>query len=130
PRPERSLQILKPVDHRGHGIISLTVGSDVSDYGLQLLGPAYDGHDLGIELTKDDGSVYHVCLTAEPQHPTCGCRGFQLWEGSSQWAQGHGCKHTDSCRRLLEQGLLTPAEIVIDLDADALPAALELDLVA
>lgn len=129
PRPERSLRVLKPIDHTRHGIIEITVGSDVNDYGLQLLGPAYDGQDLGIELQKDDGQVYHVCLAVDPARTTCDCHGFQRWIGSSQWADGRGCKHLDAARRLLELGLLVPpAEIVIDIDGDALPAALELDV--
>lgn len=98
----RTVRVVRSIDNTGNGIISIAVQksktrTEVNDYGVTL-GLAYDGEALGIELRKDDGERYHVCLTEDPRHSTCECPGFLRWQ--------QPCKHLQALRVLLDRGLL------------------------
>ena len=66
----------------------------VDTYALEVLLSEMGGR--GVELTKDDGTTYHVLLNG-PAASTCDCKGFT--------SHGH-CKHCESLRALEAQGEL------------------------
>src|SRR5262245_9874965 len=68
--------------------------SDQVDYYTVEAFPSHMG-ERGIELTKADGTVYHVNLSGTDS--TCDCKGFV--------AHGH-CKHVESLLALQQRGKL------------------------
>jgi len=67
---------------------------DLVDYYAVEAFPSYMG-ERGIELTKRDGTVYHVNLSGSDS--TCDCKGFT--------SHGH-CKHVESLLALQQRGKL------------------------
>src|SRR5215468_5216630 len=68
--------------------------ADRADYYAVEAFPSHMG-ERGIELTKRDGTVYHVNLSGTDS--TCDCKGFE--------SHGH-CKHVESLLALQQRGKL------------------------
>jgi hypothetical protein len=105
----RSVQVVRPIDHKGSGIITIKVGKEANDYGVHLFGADFPGGSIGVELHKDDGeTVHHVNLSADRQACSCDCPGF-LHHGHHHNGQALvSCKHIDSLLCLLALGHLQP----------------------
>ena len=70
----------------GTRTLSLRVGSKVDLYDLHEIATDYG---RGFELTKPDGTIYHVCL--DGLCSTCDCKGF---------TKHSHCKHVESLTAL------------------------------
>ena len=83
-KPERFCKVVRA--EVGTRTLSLRVGSKVELYNLLEIQADYG---RGFEVTKPDGTVYHVCL--DGLCSTCDCKGHSK--------HGH-CKHVDSLTAL------------------------------
>jgi hypothetical protein len=89
-KPERRCKLLR--DGVGALTLTITVGKKQDAYALAEIG-ADAGR--GFELTKNDGTVYHV--NADGMMSSCDCKGHLRW--------GH-CKHLDALLALQVAGRL------------------------
>ena len=89
-KPARYCRVARSED--GTRTLTLRVGKQATDYDLLEVGA--DG-GRGYELTKADGTVYHVCVDGLAS--CCDCRGFDRWGR---------CKHVDSLAALVRAGRL------------------------
>ncbi len=76
----------------GTRTLTLRVGKKVDAYDLHEIATDYG---RGFELTKADGTVYHVCLDGLAS--CCDCKGFARWSR---------CKHVESLAALEAAGRL------------------------
>jgi hypothetical protein len=120
----RSVQVVRPIDHKGSGIITIKVGKEANDYGVHLFPAEFPGGSIGVALHKDDGeTVHHVSLSADRQACSCDCPGFLHHCHHHNGQTLVACKHIDSLLALLALGhLQPPAEgPEIRLEDDLLP---------
>jgi hypothetical protein len=84
-KPDRSCKLTS--GEEGTRTLTLRVGKQTDDYDLREIATDYG---RGFELTKSDGTVYHVCLDTPTSQ--CDCKGHSH--------HGH-CKHVDSLTALV-----------------------------
>ena len=89
-KPERRCKLLR--DGVGALTLTVTVDKKLDAYALAEIG-ADDGR--GFELSKNDGTVYHV--NTNGMMSTCDCKGHQRWQH---------CKHVDALLALQVAGKL------------------------
>ena len=95
---QRFCKIVKNPSGYGYDVLVIRQprpkSADLLDYYTVEAFPSHMG-ERGIELTKGDGTVYHVNIDGRAS--TCDCKGFD--------AHGH-CKHCESLLALQQRGKL------------------------
>jgi hypothetical protein len=89
-KPERHCRLTRAQD--GTRTLTLRIGQQTDTYDLLEIATDYG---RGFEVTKADGTVYHVCLDGLASG--CDCKGFSRWSH---------CKHVDSLAALQRHGTL------------------------
>jgi hypothetical protein len=94
-KPIRTIRLVRPPDHHGVGVFSVTVGDKASYYVLheiacEIGGRGFEVHRLGL------GNLYHVRV-GKAVDCSCECLGFL--------AHGH-CRHILGLLALIREGKL------------------------
>jgi hypothetical protein len=89
-KPERFCKVVR--DENGVRTLTICVGTKTDTYDLLEIASDYG---RGIQLTKPDGTVYHVCLDGLAS--ACCCKGF---------TRHSRCKHRDALAALEAAGRL------------------------